>query len=171
VSNVGIEVVQMILGQLSNGLNAGLVGKNVGELAEGQGDRTSTAISIGQAIDGLMGSIGKALPKIAITTAQGDIPLAGILLSVGSLSNNLYGLSQQLSSGELKKGSLDGAIGDACSLTGGVILGLTAIATAEPAAVGIAAALGGHTARRKRWAQHYCRASRGRSSTGPAGCR
>ncbi|WP_153076015.1 hypothetical protein [Paraburkholderia bonniea] len=65
------------------------VGKNIGNMTEKDPDRSAAVISILQAADSFLGSIGRMAPFLVAKTAQGSIPLAGTLLSVASLSNNL----------------------------------------------------------------------------------
>jgi len=112
MANQGVEALSTVLATYQNGGNVAQTVTAAATAAETGGGQNAANASLAaaQLIDSAVSSIGKNLPLV-INTVDGNIPVAGSLLSVASALNNAQQVVTSLSTGKIPKTNAIGLLG------------------------------------------------------------
>ena len=143
MSNQYVEALSTVLATYQNGGNVTQTVTAAITALENGGTQSAVnaAIAVSQLLDSAISSIGKNLPLI-IKTVDGNIPVAGTLLSAVSALNNAKQVIDALPSGKIPQSQAIGVLGDAAGLVGGAALGLAAVAVGTTGGIAVVATLG-----------------------------
>lgn len=138
MANQNVEALATALGHYQNGGNLIQTGAAVKATAKEQSaddqnnSNIAATIAAAQLLDSAVGSFGKSLPPV-ISTAGGNVPVAGMVISSVSALNNTRLIIGQIPSGSISSSNAWGAIADGFGAIGGAALGVAAVAAGSGA--------------------------------------
>ena len=144
MANEGVEALGALLATYQNGGNVTQTVNTAVEAAQNQTPQTvlNASLAAAQLIDSAVSSIGRN-PPVLISTANGEIPVAGIAISAASALNNAAQVIVAIPSGKIPKAEAYGALSDAYGAIGGVALGIAAVAGGTAGSIALLATIGG----------------------------